>query len=68
MDAAWDTLAPTSPNRRVVLAIATLALTTELVEDNGARPGTFSANTLAERELIAALVARADASAPRSSP
>ena len=59
MSSVWQTLAPASPNRRDERAVATLAVTTALVEDNGARPGTFSATTLAERELIAALVAEA---------
>jgi hypothetical protein len=41
-----------------------MAVTTALVEDNGARPDTFSATTLAEREFIAALVAEASAKRP----
>ena len=64
MKSAWDTLAPTSPNRRCQRAVATVAVTTALVEDNGARPGTFTATTWAEREFIAALVADASAKGP----
>jgi hypothetical protein len=64
MQSAWDTLAPSSPNRRCERAVATMAVTTALVEDNGARPDTFSATTLAEREFVAALVAEASAKAP----
>ena len=58
LQAAWDTLAPDSPNRRTGRAVATMAITTSLVEDNGARDG-FTAATTRDRELVAALVAEA---------
>ena len=64
MKSAWDTLAPSSPNRSCERAVATMAVTTALVEDNGARPDAFSATTRAEREFIAALVAEASAKTP----
>jgi hypothetical protein len=66
MRSAWDTLAPSSPNRRCERALATMAITTALVEDSGARPDAFSATTRAEREFIAALVAEAAAEKPPS--
>ncbi len=66
MKSVWDTLAPSSPNRRHERVVATVAVTTALVEDNGARPDSFSATTRAEREFIAALVAEASAKGPSS--
>jgi hypothetical protein len=63
MREAWDTLAPGSPNRHEGPVVATIAVTTALVESNGA-DNKFSEATKRERELVAALVARAAATAP----
>ena len=60
MKSAWDTLAPSSPNRSGERAVATLAVTTALEEDSG-RPGKFCPTTQADREFVAALVAEASA-------
>ena len=69
MESIWDALAMTSPNRHGERAVATLAVTTSLVEDNGVGSGTFSPTTLAEREFIAALVGDAAArAAPKPLP
>ena len=59
MLATWDTLAPESPNRRNERAVATMAITTSLVESNGASRDGFTAATKRDRELVAALVAEA---------
>jgi hypothetical protein len=63
MREVWDTLAPESPNRRDGPVVATVASTTALVESNGADKQ-FSEGTKRDRELVAALVARAAATAP----
>jgi hypothetical protein len=57
--AVWDTLATDSPNRGHDAAMATIAVTTSLVESNGASRGGFTDATKRDRELVAALVAEA---------
>jgi hypothetical protein len=59
LTSVWDTLAPSSPNRAAEPAVVTMAVTTALVEANDARSDEFTPTTMAERELVAALVAEA---------
>jgi hypothetical protein len=59
MRATWDTLAPESPNRRSERPVATVAITTSLVESNDASRQGWSQATERDRELVAALVAEA---------
>ena len=63
MHTAWDCLAMNSPNRTTggSVVTVTVAVTTALVEANGANPDDFTAATRAEREFIAGLVVRAAA-------